>query len=470
MFIRFIAIFAAFIVTFPSQAREIINPDDVQIDLLYRFLASDPPDFASEAKKSYEVRSANEFDRPNVARQIENNMRRDFDLMKDVDVIRIRTRAKLSEYDGDRGGFYISALNPGTYFKYGNIQYTFENTDEFHLWEVPVGDARYIVEQLGYGRDVVVDIKTRPFAVDAVRGRKLRTQVIGLDIYSQKTNQQFASLSLPEDQYRKITIAGLESESTLSPDQLSILGLSFDKSFDEVVDWAVENNFAMFSFEDKKSEPRIGVEGGKTIKEMIAEENKPSGGILGTSKASYYPRLYVGSDERSFQIQLVKGGWAGAREFADGGAYSIFGSNLDCLSPQNLGVKCGVIQFWGSDADDKTTPDSIRRITFAQSASGITREQVVAKLTEKYGPPSDNKSVSVFDTYRGNMLIWGRSRQHPDSENQIYFTRETWTQNWEVEAYIIEPSGDRITIITQINVFPPSDITTASEGNGTIKF
>ncbi len=458
MLLRLISVFISTTLTFSVQAREIFNPDDTQIDLMYRYLASDPPDFRSEAKKTYEVRRADEFNRPNVARQVENNMRRDFELMKDVDVLRIRAHGKLSEYDSDRGGFYVSALSPGTYFKYGTVQYIFENPDYFHLWKVSTGNARLVVEQLGYGRNVALDIRTRPFAVDAAQGRKIRAQVIGLDIFSAKTKKHLGTINLPEDQYREIMVAGLEPESILTPDKLNILGLSHDMTYSQVIDWAVNSGFAMFSFKDSGKASRTGADGGKILKQQFSQE------------LPYLPDLFLSSDNQSFKLKQIKGGWDGSLEFGDGGEYSIFGSKFDCMSPKNLGVKCGFVDFVGSDATDEEKPESVKRITFAQSASGVTREQIIAKLTEKYGTPSDNKSAIIFDQYRGNMLVWGRIRQHPESDVQMYFTRETWTQNWEIEAYIIEPSEDRITVITQINVFPSDQEATISGGNGAIKF
>ncbi len=437
------------------QAREIVNPDKRQIDLLYRYLASDPPDFASEAKKSYEVRSANEFDRPNIARQIENTLRRDFDLMKDVDVIRIRTRARLSEYDSDRGGFYISSLKPGSYFKFGKIQLAFENADHFHLWDVAVGDARYTVEKIGYGRDVIIDIRTRPFAIDAARGKRLRTQIIGLDIYSKKTNEQFASLSLPEGQFRTIKIAGLEQSSTLTSDKLNVLGLSHDMGFDLVADWGIANGYAIFAFEDKGVKPRTS-QGGADLLKTLAQ------------KSYHTPDLYLSSDQRSFKFKTISTGFGGS-EFEGGARYSIFGSKLDCLSPQNLGVKCAMVEFDDTyEGDERHT--ALKRITFVQNAYGVTREQITAKLTEKYGPPSDNISTTVFDQYRSNLLIWGRSRQNSGNENQMYFSRVAWTQTWEVEAYIVEPDGQRIAIVTIINVIPPDKSGTVSGGKGQINF
>lgn len=85
----------------------------------------------------------------------------------------------------------------------------------------------------------------------------------------------------------------------------------------------------------------------------------------------------------------------------------------------------------------------------------------------KKGPIEPYIRTTIFDSYETNLLVWGRNRQNDDS--RIIFSPVTTSQNWEVEAYLVEPSGNRVVVITHINNFgPPTQATTS--GGGEIKF
>lgn len=195
MFLHLISILLLFSFSFAAQAKEIFNPDDLQIDLMHRYLASDPPDFQNKA-----------------------HIRRDFELMKDVDVLRLRGYGHLSEYDSKRGGFYISTLSPNSYFKYQSVDYIFENTDYFYLWEVPEDKISFVTDRLDSQRNVALDIRTRPISASSSKRRKIHAQIVGVDIFSAKTKRQIYTIELPKDQYQEIMVADRSSEKIISPD------------------------------------------------------------------------------------------------------------------------------------------------------------------------------------------------------------------------------------------------------------
>lgn len=439
-----------------AVAREIVSPDATQMDLIYRFLASDPPDFEQLARQHSEVRQANEFERANVLQRVEGNLRRDFELMKEVDAVRIRTGSRFSEYDADQGAFLLSSISPESYFQFGPIQLFFENAEQFQAWKVPVAEARDIVNANPF-RDVVLDIAFRPFAIDASRGKRLRAQIIGLDIVSKKSGNVIASFTVPESEHREQIIAGLPTSSGLESEKVEVLGLNIGMNAGQAADWAAEAGYSMYVLTRPAQEPFKGADGAATLKELLSQELE-------------VPPLFFASDSRAFtpgeKTQMSPSGMS--RFVVGGDMHTIFGPELDCGARDNLGVKCGVAAFETvRDKDLKQEATNFRFGALLQSATGVTREHVIALLSEKYGPPSDNIRTTIFDSYETNLLVWGRSRQNDDS--RIIFSPVTRSQNWEVEAYIVEPSGNRVVVITHINNFGPSTQATAS-GGGEIKF
>jgi hypothetical protein len=93
---------------------ELAHPDDLQMVMLaYRLEGRQPP-FAEWAAAQPGVRMANEFERADVLRAEQERLRAVYDGTEGVGLLRLNVRAALSEYDGGRGGYYLTAFTPGS--------------------------------------------------------------------------------------------------------------------------------------------------------------------------------------------------------------------------------------------------------------------------------------------------------------------------------------------------------------------
>src|SRR5690606_2506691 len=93
--------------------RELAHPEDLQMVMLaYRLEGRQPP-FAEWAAAQPGVRMANEFERADVLRAEQERLRAVYDGTEGVGLLRLNVRAALSEYDGGRGGYYLTAFTPG---------------------------------------------------------------------------------------------------------------------------------------------------------------------------------------------------------------------------------------------------------------------------------------------------------------------------------------------------------------------
>jgi hypothetical protein len=153
-----------------SLGNGVLNyPDDLQVIMLvYRVRGLTPP-IETWASNVQTVRYADEFSRPQRLQTEMQRLQAAYDSTADVGIIQVRTTAQLSEYDAGAGGFYVSALQPGTALYFNSFEFAalnFDNASAAHVWRLAPAAAQDAFERNRRLRDVRVDITARIVGVD----------------------------------------------------------------------------------------------------------------------------------------------------------------------------------------------------------------------------------------------------------------------------------------------------------------
>src|SRR5690606_224255 len=95
----------------------------------------------------------------------------------DVGALTLNTNSQFSEYDGGRGGYYLTALSPGTVFTFRApdlprnhppVTLQVENAMAAQFWAMPPDEAKALLEKLS-GRNVSLTLNM------ALRGAEQRS-------------------------------------------------------------------------------------------------------------------------------------------------------------------------------------------------------------------------------------------------------------------------------------------------------
>src|SRR3546814_11943160 len=76
------------------------------------------PPRAQWAEGQQAVRRANEFERATVLQGERERLQSIYDGTADVGRLRLNVDSQFSEYDGSRGGYYLTAFSPGSVFTF----------------------------------------------------------------------------------------------------------------------------------------------------------------------------------------------------------------------------------------------------------------------------------------------------------------------------------------------------------------
>lgn len=168
----FIAMLSASVLFFSScinvLARTLSPPTPIEIEMLYRYLAGDPPNFEEMALQSNEYRNANEFEKPQSLKKAINELQRLYTSIQDVDYIMLRVGSRFSQYDAEKAVYYIEAFKPSSGLSFDGYNVEFENADYFHEWHLGVEATKKVLEKSRY-RDLVLTITVRPFLASQSR-------------------------------------------------------------------------------------------------------------------------------------------------------------------------------------------------------------------------------------------------------------------------------------------------------------
>lgn len=398
-----------------AQARILQNLDNETVGLLANFLASETPNFRERALNTREYRQANEFDKPQVLERIEARMRSEYEGFADIDGIKLRVSTKIGQYDAAAGVYRIDLFSPGGYFPFGRYGLTLDNASDFHEWELPVAEARRIRELSPFG-NMVAEIVLRPFGVAPDDQNQVRTQIIDLKLFEQRSGRLVHTKVVPPAEYRNIQVASNTGPSMLQAEKVSLAGISIG----------------------------MGVEDAKAVLEGAGyriSQDAGNGSVFFTTAGKDVPYLgQLTTDER-----LIPGSLA-------------YGLNLDCRDDDQI-QSCGRLRY---DQEAKT----VVNMALLQIAVGTSKQDIVTALFQKYGPATDRFDTSLWRRHLADQYVWGgfvEGRDVPATD----FTPISGPKHWQVEAFLMEPDTRRKAVIVQINKVGGSSAVT---GAGGVKF
>lgn len=180
------------------------HPDDLQMVMLgYRLRGLVPP-LARWAEGQVAVRRANEFDRAAVLQAERDRLQSVYDGTATVGRLRLNVDSQFSEYDGNRGGYYLTAFAPGSVFRFSaqpvsganeQVAVQVDNEEELNFWPLDAAAARDVLHQHNGSRSVALD---SVFRIVGVAQRSGGTTII-------VRLQRYAIVS---DRYRNPTVLG----------------------------------------------------------------------------------------------------------------------------------------------------------------------------------------------------------------------------------------------------------------------
>lgn len=426
---------ALFLSNSAVNAETIEMPTDFQVESVYRNLANLPPDFERAARESQEYRSASEFDRSVVLeRQIEA-LKSEFTSLSDVEALLIRAQSQLSEYDAERGAYYIEAFRPGTYYPFGSYGINMENAEEFLEWSLPVEEAREVRDAVGVFGSIIAEITIRPFATSPGRDGLIRGQVTAVKVFGD--NRLLHEKEISPDTYRPISIqGGTTNEEPITDDNLVVSGIPLGAYLEETENVLSQEGYSFFEGAHRGEQYEYRPVGFSTNEDTLSDFSASSEDRTAT--------LYNNIMEARNGLHYLT---------------SVLGPKLDCRGQSDALEKCGYL--FARDSGQIST------IIHMQQAFGVSEETIVDALAARYGQPSDQMPAVIMNSYRGTMLMWGISNGDL-GETVPAVSDLSENRHWQIEAYIVEPEQGRHSVIVQLNIV--STKSSVSGGGSEIEF
>lgn len=409
--------------TTTSHAETLNMPDDAAVELLYRFLANEPPDFDKLARESRVARQASEFQRTAIIEDEASRLRQEFLAMASVDEMIVRVGDRLGEFDSARGGFPLATFGPDRFVSFNRAaRITFDNHREFSVWELPVSEAQAVLPRLDHGRSVVLELSLRPFGTDPARRDTIRTQVRSARLLT--NNGTLLGEIRSEEAERQIMGTADARSAALPDDKLDVLGLQVGASRSDFFDWIEESEFS-------------------------TQEPEYQSNLIGQAAQSNVRTVF---DFTASSDGLKERGFLGGR-MPTFRPLEIVGHQFDCDAKVDAERLCGQVTF---SEDEDIKDQRITTIKLAQNTVGLTTDQVVARLVEKYGSYTDAfdsfvEAGEIFDTVRHRVrhYVWGNSvTPLKTSGGPVAFTG--LDQNWQIEAVVFQPEMNRTVLMLQL--------------------
>lgn len=143
------------------RPRELINPDNTTLVLLYFDLAGLPVPVEQSVDDDMRVRMARPADKPAQREVVRQELQSGLASVRGVGALRLTLRADLSEYDSTYGEFTVRALAPSSVVEYQalgqKVQLRFGNARKAQVWRVPAAQAQGVRDRVGFSGDVTVD-------------------------------------------------------------------------------------------------------------------------------------------------------------------------------------------------------------------------------------------------------------------------------------------------------------------------
>lgn len=184
-----------------SGRRELAHPEDLQMLLLAYRLEGRTPPIAEWAAAQRRVATANEFDRAAVRDEEQARLQAVYDGTEDIGLLRINVNARISEYDGSRGGYYLDAFTPGSVFTFSArpapnpfqgeaVSLRIDNPDELNFWPLDSAAAQEALAKNNGQRHVTLDSRLRLTGINRrSTGAEVTATLLGYSIVSTKYGQ-----------------------------------------------------------------------------------------------------------------------------------------------------------------------------------------------------------------------------------------------------------------------------------------
>lgn len=184
-----------------SGSRELAHPEDLQMLLLAYRLEGRTPPIAEWAAVQQRVATANEFDRAAVRDEEQARLQAVYDGTEDIGLLRINVNARISEYDGSRGGYYLDAFTPGSVFTFSArpapnpfreeaVSLRIDNPDELNFWPLDSAAAQEALAKNNGQRHVTLDSRLRITGINRrSTGAEVTATLLGYSIVSTKYGQ-----------------------------------------------------------------------------------------------------------------------------------------------------------------------------------------------------------------------------------------------------------------------------------------
>ena len=174
--------------------RVLSMPSDFQVAVAFYNIIGLSPPFNEWARADPRSRSANEFQRAEVAGRIQQELLLAAQASQGVGFFEINTSSNFGEYDMAAQGFRLAALESSRYYSwnYDNRTYklTLENGDAAQLWRIPQDRARAFVES-GGSRNVNLKLRIRVVGAipESNGGGTLQGRIVSYEVFDGSGNK-----------------------------------------------------------------------------------------------------------------------------------------------------------------------------------------------------------------------------------------------------------------------------------------
>lgn len=145
----------------PLGSRTLAYPEDLQMIMLSYRLRGEAPPIETWAAEAQSVRMSNEFTRAAALKEEMDRLQGAYDSTADVGLIQMRTSTSFSQYDSNRGGYYITAFQPGTTYQFDayreKVALQITNAGDAYFWPLDAAAAQEVLATNLNGRHIFLD-------------------------------------------------------------------------------------------------------------------------------------------------------------------------------------------------------------------------------------------------------------------------------------------------------------------------
>lgn len=185
-----------------GRPRELLNPDEASMVLLYFDLAGIPPRIDDWVEQDPAVQYAPGTEKAGRRATRKAELQGAVAGVHDVGALRLTLDANLSPYDPTYGEFTVRALAPSSVIRYAalgqKVEVSFTNGLTAQTWKVPAAEAQAIQDRLSGYRPVSLDVLLRITGVQpAPGGGTVTTEVVEYEMRDGQTGAPIARVQVP---------------------------------------------------------------------------------------------------------------------------------------------------------------------------------------------------------------------------------------------------------------------------------